>query len=92
MAELTNLAGLSAWPEGSRVVVEGTSPPRRPAHPADEPATARCETGASRYAILHRVGKLTRAARQVRLHLDRTWAWAEALERAFCRLRAAFLT
>jgi hypothetical protein len=37
-------------------------------------------------------GKLTRSARQVCLHLDRTWAWAKALEKAFCRLRAAFVT
>lgn len=29
-------------------------------------------------------GKLTRSAGQVCLHLDRTWAWARALERAFC--------
>lgn len=59
---------------------------------ADEPAIARCEIEAFRYAILHMAGKLTRSARQVCLHLDRTWAWAKALERAFCRLRAAFVT
>ena len=59
---------------------------------ADEPAIARCEIEAFRYAILHMAGKLTRSARQVCLHLDRTWAWAKALEKAFCRLRAAFAT
>jgi hypothetical protein len=59
---------------------------------ADEPAIARCEIEAFRYAILHMAGKLTRSARQVCLHLDRTWAWAKALEKAFCRLRAAFVT
>jgi hypothetical protein len=55
---------------------------------ADEPAISRCEIEAFRYAILHMAWKLTRSARQVCLHLDRTWAWAKALERAFCCLRA----
>lgn len=174
VAELTNLAGLSAWPEGSRVVVRrerphpgaqltlfeaqdgwrytafitGTRPGklsverlelRHRKHArvedrarqskatglnnfpceamagnkawtevamaaaglvcwskliclADEPVIARCEIEAFRYAILHMAGKLTRSARQVCLHLDRTWAWAKALEKASCRLRAAFAT
>jgi hypothetical protein len=38
VAELTNLVDLSAWPEGSRVVVRrGASPPRRLAHPLRGP-------------------------------------------------------
>ena len=59
---------------------------------ADEPAIARCEIEAFRYAVLHMAGKLTRSARQVCLHLDRTWAWTKALEKAFCRLWAVFVT
>jgi hypothetical protein len=64
---------------------------------ADEPAIARCEIEALRYATLHIAGKVTLSAPQVRLHLDGTWAWAKALERAFvlpppgrfCHLSAA---
>lgn len=59
---------------------------------SDEPVVAHCEIDFFRYAILHTAAKISRSARQVHLHLDRTWAWAKALERAFCRLRAAFLT
>lgn len=58
----------------------------------DAPAIARCEIDSFRYAILHMAARITRSARQVHLRLDRTWSWATTLERAFCRLRAAFLT
>ena len=59
---------------------------------ADDDAIAHCEVDAYRYAILHMAARLTRSARQVHVRLDRTRASAKALERAFCRLRTAFLT
>lgn len=54
----------------------------------DVPVLAHCEIDAFRYAILHTPAKISLSARQVHLHLDRTWPWAKALEQAFCRLRA----
>ena len=57
---------------------------------ADDPAIARCEIDAFRYAILHMAARLTRSARTVHLRLDRNWAWAKTLVAAFSRLRAAF--
>jgi hypothetical protein len=35
-------------------------------------------------------GRITRSGRVVRLRLDRSWFWAEALALGFTRLRAAF--
>ena len=49
---------------------------------------ARCEPKRLRYRLLHVAGRLTRHARQLRLHLPRGWAWAEPLLQAFARLRA----
>jgi len=49
---------------------------------------ARCEPKRLRYRLLHVAGRLTRHARQLRLHLPRGWAWGEALLQAFARLRA----
>jgi hypothetical protein len=49
---------------------------------------ARCEPKRLRYRLLHVAGRLTRHARQLRLHLPRGWAWGEALLEAFARLRA----
>jgi hypothetical protein len=57
---------------------------------ADEPVIAHCEIEAFRYAILHMAARITRSARAAHLRLDRTWAWAAALARAFLVLRAAF--
>ena len=57
---------------------------------ADEPAIAHCEIEAFRYAILHMAARITRSARSVYLRLDRGWAWAKVLARAFSRVRAAF--
>ena len=57
---------------------------------ADVPTIARCEIEAFRYAILHMAARITRSSRSVYLRLDRTWAWATALARAFSRLRAVF--
>jgi Transposase DDE domain group 1 len=48
----------------------------------------RCEPKRRRYRLLHVAGRLTRHARQLRLHLPRGWAWGEALLQAFARLRA----
>jgi hypothetical protein len=56
----------------------------------DEPAVAHCEIEAFRYAILHTAARITRSSRSVYLRLDRGWAWAKLLARAFSRLRAAF--
>jgi hypothetical protein len=49
---------------------------------------ARCEPKRLRYRLLHVAGRLTRHARQLRLHLPRGWAWGEPLLQAFARLRA----
>ena len=49
---------------------------------------ARCEPKRLRYRLLHVAGRLTRHARQLRLHLPRGWAWANELLQAFTRLRA----
>jgi len=57
---------------------------------ADQASLARCEIDAYRYRILHVAGRLTTTSRQITLRLDRTWAWAQALARAFGRLHAAF--
>jgi hypothetical protein len=57
---------------------------------ADDWALARCEIASFRYRILHTAARLTNSGRIVRLHLDRSWAWAKALALGFSRLRAAF--
>ena len=49
---------------------------------------ARCEPKRLRYRLLHVAGRLTRHARQLRLHLPRGWAWGNELLHAFARLRA----
>jgi hypothetical protein len=56
----------------------------------DEPDLARCEIAAFRYRVLHVAARITRTARQVRLRLDRTWRWANAIVTAWQRIRAAF--
>jgi hypothetical protein len=56
----------------------------------DDPNLARCEIDAYRYRILHVAGRLVHSGRAFNLRLDRAWAWAESLARAFSRLRAAF--
>jgi hypothetical protein len=52
----------------------------------DQPDLARCEVAAFRYRVLHAAARITRAARQTWLRLDRTWRWATARH----RIRAAF--
>ncbi|MDX5319196.1 MAG: IS1380 family transposase, partial [Actinomycetes bacterium] len=56
----------------------------------DEPALARCEIAAFRYRVLHVAARITRTARQVRLRIDKTWAWATAIATGWGRLRTAF--
>jgi hypothetical protein len=57
---------------------------------ADQPDLARCEIDAYRYRILHIAGRVTTTGRRVTLRLDRSWAWAQTLARAFARLHTAF--
>lgn len=57
---------------------------------ADDPALARCEIAAFRYRVLHVAARITKAARQVHLRIDRTWAWATAIATGWGRIRTAF--
>lgn len=57
---------------------------------ADTPTLARCEIAAFRYRVLHVAARITRGARQVRLRIDKTWAWAAAIATGWGRIRAAF--
>jgi hypothetical protein len=56
----------------------------------DQPELARCEIQAFRYRVLHVAARLTRGARQLRLRIDATWRWAQAIATAWTRIRAAF--
>jgi DDE family transposase len=56
----------------------------------DHPALAACEIDTFRYRVLHVAARITRSARQIRLHIDATWRWATAISQAWQRLRAAF--
>jgi hypothetical protein len=42
---------------------------------ADLPDLARCEINTFRYRVLHVAARISRAARQTRLRIDRTWRW-----------------
>jgi hypothetical protein len=57
---------------------------------ADDPALARCEIQAFRYRVLHVAARITRAARQVHLRIDKTWRWATAIATGWGRIRTAF--
>lgn len=57
---------------------------------ADDPALAKCEIAAFRYRILHVAARITRGARQVRLRIDATWAWADRIATGWGRIRTAF--
>lgn len=57
---------------------------------ADDPGLARCEIDTFRYRILHMAARICRGGRVLRLRLDATWRWAEALAAGFVRLRTAF--
>jgi hypothetical protein len=56
----------------------------------DQPDLARCEIAAFRYRVLHVAARITRGARQIRLRIDQTWRWAQAITQAWHRIRAAF--
>ena len=57
---------------------------------ADTPELARCEIGTFRYRVLHVAARITRGARQIRLRIDATWRWAQAIATAWRRIRTAF--
>jgi len=40
--------------------------------------------------VLHVAARISRAARQTRLRIDRNWRWATAIATAWQRVRAAF--
>jgi len=56
----------------------------------DHPQLARCEIQTFRYRVLHVAARITRGARQLRLRIDATWSWAQAIATAWTRIRAAF--
>ncbi|RPF28611.1 IS1380 family transposase [Georgenia muralis] len=56
---------------------------------ADNPALARCEIQAFRYRVLHVAARITRAARQVHLRIDKTWRWATEIATGWSRIRTA---
>jgi hypothetical protein len=49
---------------------------------------ARSEPKRLRYRLLHQAGRTARSGRRVRLRLERSWPWAQALVAAFERTRA----
>jgi hypothetical protein len=54
------------------------------------PEIARAEITTFRYRVLHTAARITRSARQLRLRIDLTWRWAQAIATAWHRIRAAF--
>jgi hypothetical protein len=56
----------------------------------DRPDLARCEIETFRYRVLHVAARITRGARQLRLRIDATWRWAQAIATAWTRIRTAF--
>jgi hypothetical protein len=56
----------------------------------DHAALARCEIETFRYRVLHVAARITRNARQLRLRIDATWHWAQAITAAWQRIRTAF--
>jgi Transposase DDE domain group 1 len=53
------------------------------------PELARCEIETFRYRVLHVAARITRGARQLRLRIDATWQWAQAIATAWTQIRAA---
>ncbi|MEE6179975.1 transposase, partial [Mycobacterium sp. 050134] len=51
---------------------------------------ARTEITTFRYRVLHVAARITRSARQLRLHIDATWRWASAIATAWQTIRTAF--
>ncbi|MDF3313359.1 IS1380 family transposase, partial [Rhodococcus sp. T2V] len=56
----------------------------------DHPELARCEIDTFRYRVLHVAARITRGARAVRVRIDSSWQWAQAIAAAWYRIRAAF--
>lgn len=54
------------------------------------PGLARAEITTFRYRVLHVAARITRGARQTRLHIDATWRWAAVIATAWQRIRTAF--
>ncbi|HEX5402741.1 MAG TPA: transposase, partial [Pseudonocardiaceae bacterium] len=57
---------------------------------AATPVLAHAEIATFRNLVLHVAGRITRGGRQVRLRIDRTWAYAEDIARGWRAIRAAF--
>jgi hypothetical protein len=57
---------------------------------SDHRDLARCEVETFRYRVLHVAARITRGARQLRLRIDTSWRWAQAIATAWTRIRAAF--
>jgi Transposase DDE domain group 1 len=53
-----------------------------------EDELARSEPKRLRYRLLHQAGRIARSGRRVRLRLERSWPWAQALVAAFEPIRA----
>ena len=56
----------------------------------DDPDLAGCEIATFRYRALHVAARITRGARQLRLRIDATWRWAQAIATAWNHIRTAF--
>jgi hypothetical protein len=56
----------------------------------DHPDLACCEIATYRYRVLHVAARITRGARQLRLRIDATWRWAQAIATARARIPAPF--
>ena len=54
------------------------------------PELARCEIDTFRYRVLHVAARITRGARQVRVRIDASWQWAQAIADSWQRIRCAF--
>jgi hypothetical protein len=54
------------------------------------PELAHAEIATFRNLVLHVAARITRSARQVRIRIDRTWKHADAIAKAWLRIRAAF--
>src|SRR4029077_18710547 len=55
-----------------------------------DPDLAGCEIATFRYRALHVAARITRGARQLRLRIDATWRWAQAIATAWNHIRTAF--
>jgi hypothetical protein len=56
----------------------------------DTPTLAHAEIATFRNLVLHVAARITRGARQVRVRIDHTWKYAEAIADAWLKIRTAF--